>query len=926
MKKFGSLFKKNIVKILILIIVVQFSIQPASQASVGGVLFTPIQDLVMALGDVGEAVLGMVAYGSSDYAQSVVKLTKNSNKTTGDDINSLGIFKWWLPATVAVAKLHLIRYIGKNIHKTFSDKDFTEFIELPVMSITPDKIFSNDIPILNVNIINPPKPVKDDKGNTQKSVVYTLQSTISTWYVVLRNIAIVAMLSILVYVGIRIIISSAAEDKAKYKEMLKDWLIGLCLIFLMHYGMSFMLEFNNAIIGMLAENNKDVIIAIPDENGNKPDKFSFADFTKDMSDDQKKAVETYNVDDKGNPDTNDLHWHTDMAGQLRFLAQTNIKSNTALVRFGYTVMYFVLVIYTWMFFIKYLVRVLHIIFLTLIAPVVAMAYPLDKMGDGSAQAFNSWVKEYIFTLLMQPMHMILYTILISSAMQLAVDHPIYGMVVFGVMLQLEKMVKKIFGFDRAPLGRGEAGSFAGAFTGSTVMHGLNNAFNNIGKHKLPPPPGGGPKGGGSDGSGRVRYSNNRTADANAGNVVDAALGGLPNPNSNSSPNRGSNTQELPVGSAGDNPGPIGTLPNGTNAATQEYADYNIGNGNNNPNLSAADQDYLDWNMGSGLPAGNDQPIRTQNVEQFSDTQPRPDMNSGNNENGGSALEGDSGESSNPNLPSGNSGEVETVPQIRVATNNRPGIGQMNGNPYIGQNNGQRRQLKSKPRVSAPRAVWRAYAKPILKTVGKAGIRMAGAATLAGVGATVGVAAGLATDDMTNVAKGAAAGITGGAVAGDVIAKNTMNGIPRAGHAIADAANRGADAYRQQRDDPEQYQAYLNQKADNEYRKSKETQDKFTKAFGASESKERIEQSIRYRQNGVTDTDLIIKAMKLDSGAIGKTASTSKERIAAAKLASGVSNSKDVNSMQSRLEKKGYNKQLVEQNMEAVRKLKGLENN
>ena len=62
--------------------------------------------------------------------------------------------------------------------------------------------------------------------------------------------------------------------------------------------------------------------------------------------------------------------------------------------------------------------------------------------------------------------------------------------------------------------------------------------------------------------------------------------------------------------------------------------------------------------------------------------------------------------------------------------------------------------------------------------------------------------------------------------------------------------------------------------------------KFTKAFGASESKERIEQSIRYRQNGVTDTDLIIKAMKLDSGAIGKTASTSKERIAAAKLASG----------------------------------------
>ena len=55
------------------------------------------------------------------------------------------------------------------------------------MSITPDKIFSNEIPILNVNVINPPEPVKDDKGNTQESIVYTLQQTVSTWYVVFKK-------------------------------------------------------------------------------------------------------------------------------------------------------------------------------------------------------------------------------------------------------------------------------------------------------------------------------------------------------------------------------------------------------------------------------------------------------------------------------------------------------------------------------------------------------------------------------------------------------------------------------------------------------------------------------------------------------------------------------------------------------------------
>ena len=158
------------------------------------------------------------------------------------------------------------------------------------------------------------------------------------------------MLSILVYVGIKIVISSAAEDKAKYKETLKDWVIGLCLIFLMHYGMSFMLELNNKIIDMLSVNNRDVILT-----NDSPD-FNFTDFTKDMDDNLTTALNTYNVDESGNPVTDKLYWHTDMAGQLRFLAQTNIKSNSTLVRFGYTVMYVVLVIYTWMFFVKYLVR------------------------------------------------------------------------------------------------------------------------------------------------------------------------------------------------------------------------------------------------------------------------------------------------------------------------------------------------------------------------------------------------------------------------------------------------------------------------------------------------------------------------------------------------------------------------------------------
>lgn len=50
------------------------------------------------------------------------------------------------------------------------------------------------------------------------------------------------------YVGIRITLSSISSDKAKYKQMLMDWTVALCLVFLMHYIMAFSVTINEKII------------------------------------------------------------------------------------------------------------------------------------------------------------------------------------------------------------------------------------------------------------------------------------------------------------------------------------------------------------------------------------------------------------------------------------------------------------------------------------------------------------------------------------------------------------------------------------------------------------------------------------------------------------------------------------------------------
>ena len=113
-------------------------------------------------------------------------------------------------------------------------------------------------------------------------------------------------------------------------------------------------------------------------------------------------------------------WPTNLMGKARMEVQIEpegMTSDDLLIRqFGYTLIFVALVIYTIMFLFRYLKRLLMLTFLTIIAPFVAMTYPLDKLNDGNAQAFNMWLKEYIFNLLIQPVHLVLYTVLIGSAM------------------------------------------------------------------------------------------------------------------------------------------------------------------------------------------------------------------------------------------------------------------------------------------------------------------------------------------------------------------------------------------------------------------------------------------------------------------------------------------------------------------------------
>lgn len=343
-----------------------------------------------------------------------------------------------------------------------SDLDGTlwgwDSVNVPDINYTPQEIFSNRVPALDINFLNPSVKTGNEETDQKMNVAVKLQPVISSWYVAIRTLAIVGLLSVLVYLGIRMILSGVAADKAKYKKMLMDWVVAMCLVFGLHYIMSLVLTGAELVTSMIASNTTGTV-NISVVGGAKPYSFS-----------------------------------ANLMSYVRFMMQ----SKDTMQGITFLALYLMLVIYNVRFTWTYLKRVVNMAFLTLIAPIVALTYPIDKVSDGKAQAFDMWIKEFVFNALLQPLHLLLYIVLLGSATELAIDNPLYAIVALGFIFAGEGLLKKMFGFGKA--GAGTVGSLAGAVGVSNLA---SQALMGLAK---------GPGGKGGAGNGKVRTNDQTQRD------------------------------------------------------------------------------------------------------------------------------------------------------------------------------------------------------------------------------------------------------------------------------------------------------------------------------------------------------------------------------------------------------------------------------
>ena len=864
----------KIIIALVIVTLLNFICPNISSASIGGILFEPIKNLLLVIADGVMSIVQAMICGTNLSVSFLTIKHKDAWKPT-----AAGIISGIVTAVALVAAVVATGGLALGIIGTIIGIAATSFgvgyvvtqvnanaipptFKLPIFLLTPEAMFANEVPLLDVNFFSETRDglITDADGNkyietiTQtgqkikmKSTALELRPTISKWYFALRNLAIVALLSILVYIGIRILISSSADDKAKYKQRMVDWLVAMCLLFFMHYIMAFAVKMTEEITKAVNSVNDPYYITFGDSDS------KLKDYKYEAGSGDSEGEYIFNVSDGLGKTLHDNNIITDYNGKYIFMWPTNLMGRARIElqleptedlteddietrQFGYTVIYLALVMYTILFLFRYLKRVMMLAFLTIIAPLMAMTYPLDKLQDGSAQGFNTWLKEYIFNLLIQPVHLILYTVIIGASMDLIADNIVFALAALGFILQAEKILRKFFGFEKASTVAGGS-----ALGGALAMQGINQMSKLLGK---------GGKGGKGGKSGGEENGNN----------------GKTNPKLRTA-DKGKNTNALLDKDREEQNarGNIDAADELLNEATtpEDRAWLEAEKAENeavlNP-VNETERDRIAREKAEVMNSDLSDEEKQRKLEEIRESDTRGI--------GGVALDWAKDKYQGSKLEHGIQGVTGAIRNRRDAIGSKVGSGV--------------RKIP-KPLRNTAKTIGKGI-KYIAPKAARFATKAAVKGTLMGVGAVAAGTAGLVSDDFSNVFKYGMAGIGAGGLAGSGI-----NAIPDGVDSIAGNISNGLNGLYEATHTEDESEARQNRILDKQALRDPERIRKYQEKLKVSKKEARRimkEEAQKYREAGVTDDKLIIKAMKASEDDFGVDRA-SKQRIILAQMAEEV---------------------------------------
>ena len=266
---------------------------------------------------------------------------------------------------------------------------------------TIERTVFNEVALFNIDVFDLDDTYTVGSGADQETInqsptILKLKESTAGWFYACRLLAMMINLCVLIYIGIKMAISTVSSEEARYKKMLISWLESMVVLFLLHYIMSFAISLGNIVLNIIYNLREGMTV---------------------------EGFETI------------------IMGKI----YNAISEKTGMQVFLYSVFFWFLTLIQVKFFITYFKRILSIMFLTIIAPFITVTYPIDKMGDGKAQAFEAWFKEYIINIAIQPIHAAIYLVFVFTAGSIAEKAPFVAMVFLLSLGRVENLVRNVFG-------------------------------------------------------------------------------------------------------------------------------------------------------------------------------------------------------------------------------------------------------------------------------------------------------------------------------------------------------------------------------------------------------------------------------------------------------------------------------------------------
>ena len=281
-----------------------------------------------------------------------------------------------------------------------------------------------------------------------------LAETINQWYAIFQKMAIIVYMIMLVYMGIRIMLSSTGENLAQYKTLFMYWVAGVAMLFFYPYVIKYVIKMNDAFVDTV-EGSKNSILA-------------------GVTVGTPSAVNTAHVTDLTTIDFSESPFDGSGTDYMSEIARDADESGSLALGLTYLILTWQLITLA----IHYYKRILMVGFLITIFPIVMTFYVLDKVGDGKSQSFTKWNKEFIVNVFIQSFHAIVYIFVVGTIYSAKSPSGMYDyvLVITGATFLFtgEEIIKKIFS-QESPSVKSLAATAAGAMAVATAVKGAAKA-------------------------------------------------------------------------------------------------------------------------------------------------------------------------------------------------------------------------------------------------------------------------------------------------------------------------------------------------------------------------------------------------------------------------------------------------------------------